>query len=346
MTGRRRLVVDLAGTSRNWSLPHPEHERIRSSAPDEWEVVIVETAAPAAGDAGSASSHEAIAAAPDAEVYLGFGMTPDLFAAAPNLRWAHSAAAGVGLSLFPAFRDSDVTFTNSAGVMGVPIAEHVLGGVLHFLRGFDVAAALQRDARWEKEPFLGGAGVVRELCECRIVIIGTGGVGQAIATRFAALGARCTGVRRRPSLGNPPGFERVISIDSLDTELVHADVVVLAAPLTDETRGVLSAARLDCLPPGAIVVNIARGALVDEEALAEHVSRGKIRGAVLDVFGEEPLPTDSPLWGARGVLITPHVAAASPRLFWSRALDLFLDNWRRYRAGSPLRNMVDKEAGY
>jgi phosphoglycerate dehydrogenase-like enzyme len=346
MTPRRHLVVDLAGTSRNWALPREGAGRIETSVPEGWEVTIVKSAAPAAGEAGSSGSPEAIAAAGNAEAYFGFGVTPELFTAAPNLRWIHSAAAGVGTSLFPALRESDVVFTNSAGVAAAPIAEHVLGGVLYFLRELDVAVDLQRRAMWDKSPFVGEASRVRELCECRVVIIGTGGVGSAIASRLAALGAHCTGVRRRPELGAPTGFREVIGIDGLDGTLRLADVVVLAAPLTPETRQLLNAARLDCLSPGAIVVNVARGALLDELALAERLSRGEIRGAVLDVFPEEPLPSDSPLWHARGVLITPHVAAVSPRLFWPRTLDLFLENWRRYSDGAPLRNVVDKETGY
>lgn len=346
MTPRRRLVVDLAGTSRNWALPPAGAERIRAGVPEGWELTIIESAAAAWGEAGSAASPEAIAAVGDAEAYFGFGVTPELFAAAPALRWIHSAAAGVGKSLFPALVASDVVFTNSAGTTGEPIAEHVLGGVLHFLRDFDLAIDLQRQATWDKTPFIGDGSRVRELCECRVVIVGTGGVGSAIASRFTALGAHCTGVRRRPELGAPNGFHEVLGMAGLDAALRRADVVVLAAPLTPETRQVLDASRLDCLGPGAIVVNVARGALLDELALAERLSRGEIRGAVLDVFLEEPLSPDNPLWRVRGVLITPHVAAVSPRLFWPRALDLFLENWRRHADGIPLRNVVDKETGY
>jgi phosphoglycerate dehydrogenase-like enzyme len=135
-------------------------------------------------------------------------------------------------------------------------------------------------------------------------------------------------------------------LEDIDDELPAADIVVLATPLTPLTRNVLSAERINCLKPGAIVVNVARGALLDEEALTRKLAAGGLRGAVLDVFAEEPLPVTSPLWGMRNVLITPHVAAVSPRLFWKRELELFLDNWERYRAGMPLRNQIDKHAGY
>ena len=148
------------------------------------------------------------------------------------------------------------------------------------------------------------------------------------------------------NLGPPEGFERVVGLDRLDEELPPHDVVVLTAPLTPETQGLLDDRRLALLPESAIVVNVARGALLDEEALARRLAGGALRGAVLDVFRHEPLASDSELWQLRSVLLTPHVSPVSPGRFWPRQLDLFLDNWRRYVAGEPLRNVVDKSAGY
>jgi phosphoglycerate dehydrogenase-like enzyme len=257
-----------------------------------------------------------------------------------------SAAAGVGGLLFPELVASHVVVTNAAGVHAVPVAETVLAGVLALLRGLDVAARGQRARSWDRTAFVGAGSPLRELGECRVLVVGAGGVGTAVAERCAAFGAECTGVRRRPERGAPPGFARVVGPDALDDELPRADVVVVAAPATGETRGLLTAARLDLLPAGAIVVNVGRGSLVDEHALVERVRDGRLRGAALDVFAEEPLPTANPLWGEPSVLITPHVAAVSPRRFWDRAMALVLDNWARYRAGEPLRNTVDKRAGY
>ena len=137
-----------------------------------------------------------------------------------------------------------------------------------------------------------------------------------------------------------------MSLGELDAELPRHDVVVLAAPLTSNTAGLLDGKRLDLLPRSAIVVNVARGALLDEEALVVRLRDGRLRGAVLDVFREEPLATFSPLWQLRQVLLTPHVSPVSPGRFWPRQLDLFLDNWRRYVSGKPLKNLVDKQAGY
>jgi phosphoglycerate dehydrogenase-like enzyme len=256
-----------------------------------------------------------------------------------------SASAGVAASLHPGMRESDVVLTNAAGLMAIPIAEHVVGGVLHFLRGFDIAIQRYRDGVWDKGPFASGA-LLREAGECRALIVGAGGIGSAIAQRLSALGMPCVGVRRRVELGAPAGFERVVPFGAIDDELPKADVLVLATAHTRETRGMLSAARLDLLPEQAIVANVARGALLDEVALAERLRTGRLRGAILDVFSREPLPAESPLWGIGPMLFTPHVSAISPRRFWERQLDLFLDNWRRYVRGEPLANVVDKDAGY
>jgi phosphoglycerate dehydrogenase-like enzyme len=345
-TARRRLVVDLAAVSPTWALPPGGAARIRAAAPPDWEVVVLESPTLSDGDGGRVASREALDAIATAEVYFGFGITRDLLLAAPRLRWVHSATAGVSSLLFPEMVASHVILTNSAGIMGDPIAEYVLAGVLYFLRGLDVALEQQRRAEWNKEPFVGASSRVRELSDCRALIVGTGGIGSAVARRFSALGARCTGVRRHAGRPLPEGFARVAPAEHLDAELSSADILVLATPLTRLTRNLLDASRLECLPQGAIVVNVSRGALLDEVALVQRLRSGWLRGAVLDVFQEEPLPVASPLWRMPNVLLTPHVSAVSPARFWSRELDLFLDNWARYCAGEPLRNQVDKEAGY
>ena len=342
------LVVDLASSSKTWSLTPDGAERIRGAAPPGWEVRVVQAPTISDGDGNPRPSPESVEAIREAEVYAGFGISRGLFLEGRRLRWVHSAAAGVGSALFPEMVAGDVLFTNSAGIHAVPIAEYVAGGVLYLLRGLDIATARQRERRWDKAPFVGGDAPVRELGDCRALIIGAGGLGSAIATRLAAFGARCTGVRRRPELGAPEGFERVIGPEpeALDAAIPDADILILAAPQTSATRGLIGRGRLARLPRGAIVVNVARGALLDEDALADAVEAGTLRGAVLDVFAEEPLPPGSRLWGLPSILITPHVSAVSPGGFWRRELDLFIENWRRYVRGEPLRNLVDKHAGY
>jgi phosphoglycerate dehydrogenase-like enzyme len=342
----RRLVLDLNARSASWALT-PEAERaLRDEAPTGWEVVSIQALTSSDGDGALVPSDEALAAIGPAEVYVGFGITRPLFRAAPCLRWVHSAAAGVRGALFPEMMASDVLLTNSAGVHGVPIAEYVLAGVLHLMRGLDIAGVQQRARRWDKAPFVSDGTPVREVGGSRVLVVGAGGLGTEVARRMTALGARCVGLRRRPEQGAPEGFERVAALATLDEELPLADVVVLTAPATPETEGILSARRLALLRRDAIVVNVARGSLVDEPALVAALADGRLRGAVLDVFHEEPLPADSPLWGMPQVILTPHVSPVSPGRFWDRQLDLIVDNWRRYREGRPLRNLVDKHAGY
>ena len=345
-TPNRIVVLDLAATSRNWSLPSAGRERLLADAPAGWEVRFVDAPTVSDGDGGTAPSAEALDAVREAEVYFGFGVSRALFVAAPRLRWVHSAAAGVGAALFPEMLASDAILTNSAGIHAPPIAQHVVAGVIYLLRSLDVAVDQQRAGVWDKRPFTGDDSTVRELADCRALIVGTGGLGQAIARGLSHFGARCVGVRRRPALGAPPGLERVVGPESLEKELPGADIVVMATPATPETDRLLTRARLAMLPREAIVANVGRGSLLDEDALADELSSGRLRGAVLDVFSSEPLAPQSRLWQLRQVLLTPHVSAVSPRRFWERQLDFFADNWARYAAGKPLLNVVDKRAGY
>ena len=339
-------MVDLAATSRNWALPPEGEARLRAEAPAGWEIEVVRAPTSSDGDGPKGASDEAKRLISGAEVYFGFGMTADLLSAAHALRWVHSAAAGVGNVLASGIADTDVLLTNSAGIHGPPIAEFVVAGILHFLRGLDVAIAQQRRSEWNKHFFVAEDSPLREIAECRVLIVGTGGLGGESARRLACLGATCVGVRRRPELGAPEGFTAVVGQDELDEELEKADVLVLAAPFTADTAEMMTRERLMRLPQGAIVVNVARGALLDDDALADLLERGRLRGAVLDVFREEPLPASSRLWSLPNALIMPHTSPVSPRRYWPRQLDLFLTNWHRYVRGEPLLNLVDKHAGY
>ena len=346
MADGRRLVVDLAATSKNWALNAEGEERLRRDAPGGWEIDVVRSATSSDGDGPPGGSAESARLIVDAEVYFGFGITADVLHAAHRLRWVHSAAAGVGKVLKSGIAETDIMLTNSAGVHGSPIGEFVVAGVLHFMRGLDVAVAQQRRSEWNKSFFVADDSPLREVSGSRVLIVGTGGIGSEAARRLSCLGATCVGVRRRPELGVPHGFREVVGLAGLETELPRADVLVLAAPQTADTSELMTRARLELLPAHAIVVNVSRGALIDEEALADLLDANRLRGAVLDVFRTEPLATTSRLWQLRSALIVPHVSPVSPGRFWPRALDLFLDNWRRYVAGAPLRNLVDTQAGY
>jgi len=226
------------------------------------------------------------------------------------------------------------------------MAETVVAMMLHFARGLDIAVRAQAEGRWLKAPFDRADAPVREVAGSLTGVVGYGGIGREVARRVAALGGNVIATRRRPDAQGPAeaGVE-VCGPDGLDRLLETSDYVVLAAPATAQTRGLIGARELARMRPDAVLINVARGALVDEAALVDALRSGRIRGAGLDVFAVEPLPDGHPLWGLPNVLITPHVSAYTHR-FWEREVALVEENLARYLAGRPLLNLVDKQAGY
>ena len=239
-------------------LPQWASDKLRNETPPGWETVIVQSPTVSAGDGTNRVSDETMNAVATAEAYFGFGVPAELISGAPRVRWTHSASAGVGGSLTPEFRASGAVLTNSAGVYAEAMADTVVAGVFYFARGLDYAVHQQRDAKWDQTPFVTPTARMREVQELRILVIGAGGIGSAVGRRLRALGCETVGIRRRPELGVPEGFARVAGPDAIDAELAVADVVVLSAPLTGESRHLLDQRRLSLLPDGAIVVNVAR----------------------------------------------------------------------------------------
>jgi phosphoglycerate dehydrogenase-like enzyme len=256
---------------------------------------------------------------------------------APRLRWLHTPSAGVDHLLIPPVLERGITITNSAGVHAIPIAEFVLALLLAHVKRLAGYRAAQAEARWERglEP--------AELYERTLLILGVGGIGQAIADRAAAFGMRVWGSRRSPR--PMPGVERVVGMDGWRPLLPEADFVVVAAPLTPETRGMLDGSAFAAMRRTAYLVNIARGAIVDEAAMLEALRAGRIAGAALDTFEQEPLSPEHPLWALPNVLITPHTTSGSPRMR-ERQVALFSENLRRFRNNEPLLNVVDPAVGY
>jgi phosphoglycerate dehydrogenase-like enzyme len=240
-------------------------------------------------------------------------------------------------------RAGDVVFTNSAGIHGPPVAETVLGYLLHFARGLDYAVRSQASGRWDKRVFDAAGAPVKELGASTVGVVGVGGIGREVAWRARALGARVLGTRRRPE--PVEGVELLTGDDALDRLLAESDYVILTLPETDETTGLMDGDALARMREDAVLVNVSRGGLVDEAALVAALEAGALRGAALDAFSTEPLPEGHALWTAPRVLITPHTSAYTHR-FWERESELLLDNLGRYRTGEPLRNVVDKAAGY
>jgi len=339
----RRLVVDLAAKRAVWRIPPQSVDLIRGALPG-WDVVQVDAPANSDGDGGGGSS-AAVAAARGAEVYLGYGLPGGVVdAARSSLRWVHTATAGVSPSL-AALKGSGITVTNSAGIHAEPMADWVVAAVAYFARGFDHAIRAQREGQWTKDAFTDGSTPFPELADLRLGIVGLGGIGAAVAKRGLALGMKVMGVRRRPNHGGPAGVKMVGGFEALGTLALGSDVLAITVPLTPETAGAVNADILGKLPPRAVVINVSRGGILNEDALLASLESGQVRGAALDVFATEPLPPAHPLWHHPRVLITPHVSAVTAR-FWDRETALILDNVRRYLGGERLVNVVDLEAGY
>lgn len=258
---------------------------------------------------------------------------------APQLRWIHSASAGVDRVVTPAVRSRDLIVTNARGVFSRPIAEYVLMMALAVARRLPQLLELQRERTWQPLPG-------RELGGLTVGIVGFGSIGAEVARLLAPFGSRVLATRRHAERGSgdAPNVE-LLGFDRLNEMLAQSDIVIVAAPLTEETAGLIGSEQLQAMQQTAWLVNIARGRLIDELALRRALEAGWIAGAVLDVFNEEPLPTDSPLYGTPNLIITPHTSWASDRVA-SRTIELFVENLRRYRAGQPLDNVVDLEAGY
>jgi phosphoglycerate dehydrogenase-like enzyme len=284
------------------------------------------------------------AALADADAFLGWRIPEEDFAAARQLRWFHSASAGIEESLFPALVDSAVTMTNSTGLHGICIPEHILGQMFVLARNFHEAVRLQQRAEWNRFALIVHQGGMRELHGSNLAILGAGPIGANLARMAVALGMKVR-VMRRDASRTVEHAEAVVAPADLHALLAWADFVVLAVPLTAETRGMIGAAELRAMRSGAYLINVARGEVVDESALVDCLRAGGIAGAALDVFDQEPLPADHPLWSLSNAFLTPHISGYTATYF-DRMLGLFEDNLGRYLAGQPLRNVVDKRLGY
>ncbi|KAF3889589.1 MULTISPECIES: D-2-hydroxyacid dehydrogenase [Nostocales] len=278
----------------------------------------------------------------EAEVYLnGFQLKNTtlhkVLAAAPGIRWQHTPSSGVNHILTPTFLKHDIVLTNGSGVHAIPMAEFVLNFMLFYAKKVQKLQELQMNHYWYKWLEL------EELYNKTLLIIGTGNIGQEIALRAKAFGMRIWGSRRHPE--PLPNFDKIVGVNEWRSLLPQADYVVVATPLTPKTKGLIDAEALRLMRPSAYLINIARGAIVDESALLTALGEGWIAGAGLDTFETEPLPPESPFWSLSNVFITPHCSALTPQLR-QRIVALFLDNLARYRSDQPLRNVVDKTVGY
>jgi len=375
-----KLVLDLNDRRPAWAMPPWVPEEVRAALPEGWEFHAMETEADGSGDGMVNLDPALVEAARGAEIYLGYGVPAALLREGKGLEWVHSGAAGVKGSLTPEMLASPILFTNSKGIHGPPMADMARGMILHFFRGLDFGVASKEKGRWDKDPFYSGETPLLEVAHSTVGIFGFGGIGREVAKRVLALGARVLAFDRGPEAFRNPGVrfqdgagytsaepasefpgtapettpepgQEDSSVEALHGEagfrrlLSESDVVVLTAPETPESRGMFDARALAQMKTHAPLINISRGRLVDEDALVEALTVGRLRGAGLDVFAQEPLPEDHPFWGLPNVLMTPHVSAVTQH-FWRRQTDLIVENLRRYLAGETLLNLVDKGAGF
>ncbi len=281
-----------------------------------------------------------LAAAADAECAIGTNngsRVRKLLDAAPKLRWYHSVGAGVeDLIGVREFRDRGIALTNNSGSYDIQIAEHALAFILAGAKRLHVYRDQQARRNWKEHS-------QSELRGATLVVYGLGSIGAEIARLGAALGMRVIGVRRR--VEPVAGVERIVPPELLEDVVAEADYLAVAAPLTRATRGAISRDVIGRMKKTAWIVNIARGAIVDEDALVDALRAGRLGGAGLDALTTEPLPADHPLWTLENVMISPHSSNSSPRVR-ERTLALFVENLRRFKSGEDLLNRVDFEAGY
>ena len=261
---------------------------------------------------------------------------PSAWTRLERLRWIQSASVGVDLLLFPALVESDVVVTNARGVFDEPIAEWVLGMVLAFTTDTLRTLSLQHERRWEHRE-------TRRLAGSRLVIVGPGPIGRAAARKARALGMQVAAVGRTARVDDDLG--QVTPIERLHEVLATADHVLNALPLAPGTAGVFDAAAFAAMRPSATFVNVGRGGTVDEPALIAALRDGGIAAAALDVFAEEPLPVDSPLWSLPNAVISPHMCGDF-RGWEEEVVAIFVENAGRWVRGEPLRNVVDKRLGF
>ena len=252
---------------------------------------------------------------------------------AVRLRWVHAASAGVDAVVFPELATSDVVVTNTHGVLDGAMAEWVLGVMLVFAKDLHTTFELQRKRCWHHRDS-------ERLANQRVLVVGAGSIGRAVARLCRAVGTRVEGVARTPR-PDDPDFERVVGPGDLRAALSTADFVVVCAPDTVESRAMIGGPELAALPPGARLINVGRGPVVEEAALLSALRSGRLAGAALDVFDEEPLPAQHPFWAMDQVIVSPHMAGdfAGWQQAFSRA---FMENFRRWTRGEPLLNVVDK----
>lgn len=277
----------------------------------------------------------------DADVMIGWRITPEVFARAKKLKWIQFGSSGIDHTLFPELLDSDVILTNLSGIHTVPVAEHVVAMMLSLTRQMGLSAKLQMAHKYDRAEI---AATASELYERTVGIVGLGKIGQNIAKLAKAFGMRVVGTKKTITK-DLPYVDHLFAVDELHLMLPVVDFLVLVVPLIRETQELISRSEIEMMKNGAYLVNVARGAMLDHEALGEALKSGKLAGAALDVFPVEPMPSDSPIYDLPNTIITPHTAGSSPR-YSERAAVIFKRNLDAFLSGGKMINIHDRKRGY
>ena len=326
-----KLLIFVHHPFDQWNAPQWFADRVQQNFP---QVRVVNLSDPKRVD-------EEIA---DAEIAVSWSIRPAQIASARKLRWIHSPAAAVNQLMFPEIINSDIILTNAREVHGPVVAEHVIALIFALAKKIDGSVRLQQKHVWGQQILWDEVPRIREVAGATVGLIGLGSIGRAVARIAKSLGMRVIAAREHREKGSE-GVDAVFGPAQIDEIFRQSDYVVLAAPVTDSTQAIANAARLALMQREACLINVGRAPLVDEEALIHALREKKIGGAALDVFTEEPLPADSPLWDVPNLLITPHTAALTDKL-WERHYTLFSENLRRYLDHRSLLGLVDKRRGY
>jgi phosphoglycerate dehydrogenase-like enzyme len=281
---------------------------------------------------------------PDTDIFVGYSLRAEQLTHAKKLKWIHSTAAGVAQLMYPELRDSGIVVTNPSGVFSRPMAEHTMGLLLSLARNFPDSTRHQDRSHWGQQEIWDKPQRLTELSGQVLLIVGFGSIGRELAKRARAFDMRVWGVTRSGK-GDTTHAEKIVAAHQLEEALPHADYVVIAAPETSETRHLIGARQIARMKPGARLINVGRGSLLDESALIHALETGALGGAALDVTSVEPLPPESPLWKVRNLFITPHTSAVSDRL-WHRETALLMDLLERWFEGREMFNQIDFARGY
>ena len=280
----------------------------------------------------------------DADIAIAWSLRGEQIKAARRLRWIHSTAAAVHHLMTPELLASDIVVTNARDVHGPVVAEHAIALAFALAKRLPQSVRYQQQKHWAQHDLWDEQPRPRELNGATVTIVGLGAIGAPLARLAKPLGMRVVGVREHPERGSAVA-DAVYGFEKLDEALSAGDFIVLAVPVTPKTRHLMNAERLARLKPDAYLINVGRGVLVDEAALLDALRAKSFGGAALDVTTEEPLPPESPLWEMENVLITPHVAGLTEKM-WERHYQHYTENLRRFLEGQPLLWVVNKEKGY